>query len=463
MDPTRFDALARTLFAATSRRGAIGLLLGAGLSGFGREALARWKKRTAGKGNASAQRLRKRKGDGGATRRNAKARNARSARAETARCCSTGNCAPGKGRNLAGCCYGDQNLSGKNVSAANLGSANFAGTTLTRANVQAANLGKACFVDADLRGLKTNASTNWGGAILCRTRTDRGEDNAGCDLGTPCCPTCDANHPCADREMCCKGRCVAGDCCAAGDCGREELCCANTCVAGACCAAADCPNQTCQRRSCRGNACAYAPISGEPGPRCQTVCCGGECCPEGTTGCDAQGRCGCRPGQGCGTDQICCAGACRSGDCCAARDCGTSADACADFRCACGAAPACAQPTPHCCAAAAQAICRECCADAQCPNPTAPICLDFQCVDEDLVRTFARVRAVVSRLLDVPEDRIMMASEFTRDLGADSLDLVEIILALEEEFTLTITDEQLENLDIRTVGDAVRAIDEING
>jgi acyl carrier protein len=57
-----------------------------------------------------------------------------------------------------------------------------------------------------------------------------------------------------------------------------------------------------------------------------------------------------------------------------------------------------------------------------------------------------------------------METEFVRDLGADSLDVIELILALEEEFSFVIEDEDLEELeDIRTVSDAVRAIDELRG
>jgi acyl carrier protein len=54
-----------------------------------------------------------------------------------------------------------------------------------------------------------------------------------------------------------------------------------------------------------------------------------------------------------------------------------------------------------------------------------------------------------------------MESEFIGDLNADSLDLVEVIMAMEQEFDLEIKDEDAEN--IRTVSDAVQYIDEHSG
>ena len=351
MDPTRFDALARTLVAATTRRGVVGLLLGAGFAGFDRGALAKTKKK-AKKGNTRAQRRRKDKDRKG---------NARSAGAEATPCCSAGNCVPGKGKNLQKCCYQGQDLTGKNFSGANLGSANLSGATLTGANLQGANLGKACLVDADLRGVKLNSSTNWGGVVYCRTQTDRGENNSGCDKGTDCCPTCDTANPCDDGEICCNGRCLAGNCCDNGEqstCDAGELCCANTCVAGECCAATDCPNETCQRRSCQGNQCTYEPVAGESGPRCQTVCCADAqgdavCCDAGIEFCQPNGRCGCGRDTECATTEKCCAGICVDrATCCE----GNNAEGCADQL--------------HCCVLAGNGVCRACCEAAQCPDET---------------------------------------------------------------------------------------------
>jgi DNA-binding beta-propeller fold protein YncE len=309
MDRGQFDALTRLIATQRSRRSAIAALLGATLLGSlselgaaRRKGKRRDQRRRDGKGASGKKAKNKAKGNGKSMRRNAKDRPAQNAGAEATRCCATGNCTPGKGKNLAKCCYQGQDLTGKNFQGANLGSANFSGATLTNANLQGANAGKACFVDADLRGVRTNGSTNLGGAIYCRTQTNNGENSSSCDQGTPCCPTCDAANPCDDGEVCCNGRCIPGNCCDNSEqstCDDGQICCGNICVEGACCAAADCPNEICQRRSCQDNACVYEPVFGEPGPRCQTTCCQDEqdepvCCQDGATTCDAQGLC-CQP------------------------------------------------------------------------------------------------------------------------------------------------------------------------
>jgi len=68
------------------------------------------------------------------------------------------------------------------------------------------------------------------------------------------------------------------------------------------------------------------------------------------------------------------------------------------------------------------------------------------------------VRKVVVDQLEVGEDEVTPAASFVDDLGADSLDQVELIMAFEEEFDLEIPDEDAEG--IRTVADAVNYIDE---
>jgi acyl carrier protein len=64
-----------------------------------------------------------------------------------------------------------------------------------------------------------------------------------------------------------------------------------------------------------------------------------------------------------------------------------------------------------------------------------------------------RLRSLVIEQLGVDETVLKPESSFTDDLGADSLDLVELIMAIEEEFGIEIPDDQAE--EIRTVGDAV--------
>lgn len=66
---------------------------------------------------------------------------------------------------------------------------------------------------------------------------------------------------------------------------------------------------------------------------------------------------------------------------------------------------------------------------------------------------FEKIRAKIAEQLSIDEDDITMDSGFADDLGADSLDLVELIMALEEEFDMEIPDEDAEK--ITTVGDVV--------
>lgn len=66
---------------------------------------------------------------------------------------------------------------------------------------------------------------------------------------------------------------------------------------------------------------------------------------------------------------------------------------------------------------------------------------------------FERVRAIIVDQLGVDENEITMDASFRDDLGADSLDLVELIMAFEEEFGGEISDEEAQK--ITTVGEAV--------
>jgi acyl carrier protein len=64
-----------------------------------------------------------------------------------------------------------------------------------------------------------------------------------------------------------------------------------------------------------------------------------------------------------------------------------------------------------------------------------------------------KIRKIVCEQLDVPEEDVVTAAAFVDDLGADSLDQVELIMAMEEEFDLSIPDEDAEN--IATVQNAI--------
>ena len=67
-----------------------------------------------------------------------------------------------------------------------------------------------------------------------------------------------------------------------------------------------------------------------------------------------------------------------------------------------------------------------------------------------------RVKTIVAKQLGVAEADIKTESSFVDDLGADSLDTVELVMAFEEEFSVEIPDDAAET--IRTVGDAVAFI-----
>ena len=69
---------------------------------------------------------------------------------------------------------------------------------------------------------------------------------------------------------------------------------------------------------------------------------------------------------------------------------------------------------------------------------------------------FVKVKDVITEQLNVDGADVTTESAFVDDLGADSLDIVELVMALEEEFGISIPDEEAEN--IRTVGDAVNYI-----
>ncbi|MCM8778604.1 MAG: acyl carrier protein [Candidatus Omnitrophica bacterium] len=69
-----------------------------------------------------------------------------------------------------------------------------------------------------------------------------------------------------------------------------------------------------------------------------------------------------------------------------------------------------------------------------------------------------KVKSIVAEQLGIKKEEIKDSSSFIDDLGADSLDTVELVMALEEEFGIEISDEDAEK--IRTVGDAIKYIEE---
>ena len=68
-----------------------------------------------------------------------------------------------------------------------------------------------------------------------------------------------------------------------------------------------------------------------------------------------------------------------------------------------------------------------------------------------------RVKAIIVDKLGVDESEVKAEATFTNDLGADSLDTVELIMELEKEFNITIPDDQAEK--IATVGDAIAYVE----
>ena len=70
----------------------------------------------------------------------------------------------------------------------------------------------------------------------------------------------------------------------------------------------------------------------------------------------------------------------------------------------------------------------------------------------------SRVKAIIVDKLGVDENEVTPEASFTNDLGADSLDTVEIIMEFEKEFNIGIPDDQAEN--ISTVGEAINYIEE---
>ncbi|NLW17673.1 MAG: acyl carrier protein [Firmicutes bacterium] len=71
-------------------------------------------------------------------------------------------------------------------------------------------------------------------------------------------------------------------------------------------------------------------------------------------------------------------------------------------------------------------------------------------------KLFLQVRKMIAEHLNQVEEQITMDSSFTDDLGADSLDLIEMIMGMEEMFDIEISESEAES--IKTVGDAVRFI-----
>ena len=78
--------------------------------------------------------------------------------------------------------------------------------------------------------------------------------------------------------------------------------------------------------------------------------------------------------------------------------------------------------------------------------------------EKEIIMVFEKVKALIVEQLDVNESAVTMETDFMKDLEADSLDAVEIILGVEEEYGIEIPDEVAENF--TKVGDIVKYVEE---
>lgn len=71
--------------------------------------------------------------------------------------------------------------------------------------------------------------------------------------------------------------------------------------------------------------------------------------------------------------------------------------------------------------------------------------------------TYSKVVSIISEQIGISEDSINKYSDIVRDLGADSIDIVQLLMAMEDEFGVTVTEDDADSL--KTVGDIVSLID----
>ena len=394
MDPSEFDRLAHALGRAASRRAALAALLTGLLAPVlpeGSLAARGGGKRTGrDKDNGQTKRRANSRGkDQGKAREKRRNRMQTSQRAtaeaRAANCYPSKTCALGKGKNASTCDFsGSVAFKGKNLSGANLGASNLGRVDASGANLQGGNLGRACLVDANLIDAKLGGA-NTSGAVFCRTIMPDGRGNdSGCGRGTACCPTCDAAHACPEGQICCEGRCVAGECCRAADCAAEP-----------------CRTTTCQAHRCRSQ-----PVTCTARDQCHEA---GVCDPN-TGECSQPGKAngvGCDDGDPCTESDRCVNGACVGESisgcvrCTRAEDCPTSPRECQrsicadDGRCGfaalvgsrCDAGDPCTVEA-ECdsrgdCVGTVMVGCRACQTAADCPPPATP-CQTAVCTSDGI-------------------------------------------------------------------------------
>ncbi|MDD6478266.1 MAG: acyl carrier protein [Oscillospiraceae bacterium] len=69
---------------------------------------------------------------------------------------------------------------------------------------------------------------------------------------------------------------------------------------------------------------------------------------------------------------------------------------------------------------------------------------------------FEKIKKILAEQLDVDEEELTMETKIAEDLGADSLDVVELLMAIEDEFDVEVPDDEIEN--VKTIGDVVEYI-----
>ena len=72
--------------------------------------------------------------------------------------------------------------------------------------------------------------------------------------------------------------------------------------------------------------------------------------------------------------------------------------------------------------------------------------------------SFEKIRSILATQLDIDEDKISMQTDIAEDLGADSLDVVELMMSVEEEFGVTIDEDEVRKF--KAVGDVAQYIDD---
>lgn len=71
---------------------------------------------------------------------------------------------------------------------------------------------------------------------------------------------------------------------------------------------------------------------------------------------------------------------------------------------------------------------------------------------------FEKIRDILAEQLEIDEDSITMESNIAEDLGADSIDVVDLVMSIEDEFEIEVPDDEVEN--VKTVGDIVKYVED---